>query len=169
MTATSQKKNICLIKNKILKQKFGAFKSVVIKYKQQQLFSTTVIDLLAWTELAQGRTNKVLICHRIFKYLYLSDDLFYNFTKLKKNIKKKLFELVKQDSSFATYLDLFGYQCTYIMRNNKKCGITCTDFICPRHVKCRNRLFERVKDSLPIFDKNIINHIKEYILNKDFL
>ena len=90
---TSQKKNICLIKNKILKQKFGAFKSVVIRYKQQQLFSSTVIDLLEWTELAQGKINKVLICHRIFKYFYLSDDLFYNFTKLKKNIKKNYLSL----------------------------------------------------------------------------
>ena len=169
MTTLRQKKHIYTIRNEILTKKFGPIKSLFIKYKQQELFRSTVKSLLLCLEMTRGKEARIMVCHRIFRYILRSDDLLHNFAPLKHVIKHKIYELVKHDSSFANYLRLFGYQCTYIMRNNEECGLKCNAFICPTHAKCRDRRINRIQDNLPLFDKNIINHITEYSINKDLL
>ena len=168
MSTTVIEKNI-LIKNKILIKKYGKFRSIVIKTRQHNLFVKKIKLMIFIVEHSAEKRIKVIICHRMFEYIYMCSDLVYNFNCLKTILKKKIHELIVKDSSFVKYLELMGYECNFLKRNGIKCGKSCENFLCKTHILSKNRLITHIHTSLPIFDKNVCNNIIEYSLNKDWL
>ena len=150
----------------LLRNRFGLFKSLVIKQKHYNLFQKTQKKYMSEFQNLYNKEDRLLHIQKMFNYLYSVHDIWKHIKKFTCTIKKKLFEFAFQEPKFfKKYLVSFEHICPYPKRRGKICSKKVNGDLCTKHKNSRARLFFILSslEILPLPD-DISNIVFKYAL-----
>ena len=152
-----------LLKNNYLNNKYGIFKSIVLRKIQYDLFLKTTKKYLNLFDKTFTKQERILVAYKLFNYLLETKDIWTLInTEFYFTVKKKLIELYNDYKILKEYLILFELCCTYKKRNGTMCGKIVDGSLCKIHTKCKKNLNTRISISLPNFPINLCEIILNY-------
>lgn len=152
-------------KIKYMKGRYSLFKYSVYMYIQYMSFQKEVRDRLRAVESIFGnKERRIIIIKDIFRYLYSTTDIWTSIDTFSKTVRAKLISLAEEEPIiFNVYLARFGYICPYPKRHKEICGIKVNGTLCRIHIKCEERLKNRILDSIPSkLSSDVSNIVFEY-------
>ena len=154
------------IKKKYMIERYGSFKSAVLRFIQFTYFIKITNQIInSHYLLIIDRMNKIESVKKMYDYLYSTRDIWTCNIQFKKKVREKLFDFTKDEPTiFKKYMILFGYICPYIEKNNI-CGKKVYGRICLKHKKEEKNKNININTTLDIFPIEICNIISEYSVN----
>ena len=150
MVSDALNKNM-LLKTKLLKKRFGLFKSAVIRNRQLLSFCSSSKKKVIEINYCTSKKKKIQKIKIILNYLYYNRDIWCGNKILYDCFKRKAIEFASSKPIvFNKYLLLFGYNCPYPKSDGS---------ICLEHVSSDDRLCECHKEIVPIVKSEILSSL----------
>ena len=149
------------LKKKYMNNRFGRFKSVVLRKKQYILFCYNIKEFTY--NIHTNISNEIDNLKKLYDYLYSSRDIWTDLNMVSNTINNKLLEVsCMYPNSFDKYKLAFGYICPYIKRDGEICSKKVQGSLCKTHQKCYTRLKNRITENLLCLPTDICNIIFKY-------